>query len=92
MRRWATPRLKAGQRAFAPGIGWLTIDAVDVVADLDHLTDAEAVADGFDNVADMKAALRLIYPAQAGDGRKWFRVAFTRQAGEDEKQEVGLFG
>jgi len=92
VRRWATPRLKAGQRAFAPGIGWLTIDAVDVVADLDHLTDADARADGFDTLAEMKAALRLLYPAQADDGRRWFRIAFTRKVGEDEESGTGLFG
>src|SRR3954452_23465468 len=56
VRRWATRRLKPGQRAFSPGIGWLTIDAFDVLIDLDHLTDADARADGFDTAAEMRVA------------------------------------
>jgi len=75
IRRWSSARLKVGQRAFAPGLGYLTIEAVEVVA-LEQLGDADARADGFDSAADMKRMLRRLYPTQANDGRQWFKVCF----------------
>jgi hypothetical protein len=78
VRRWRSPRLRAGQRAFAPGLGWLLIESVDVVADLDDLADADARADGFETLEQMKRALHELYPSRARDGRRWFRVAFRR--------------
>src|SRR6266487_519004 len=77
VRRWTSPRLRAGQRAFAPGLGWLFIEAVNIV-DLDQLDDADARADGFETLEQMKRALRRLYPSHARDGRQWFRVAFRR--------------
>jgi hypothetical protein len=77
IRRWSSARLKAGQRAFAPGLGYLTIEAVDVVR-LEQLSDADALADGFDSLAQMKRMLRRLYPAAASDGRQWFKVSFRR--------------
>jgi hypothetical protein len=86
IRRWATPRVKPGQRAWSPGVGWLVVESVERVARLDQLSDADATADGFASAAEMRAALRAIYPQAArdgakgangaGDGRTWFRVAF----------------
>ena len=67
--------MRAGQRAFSPGLGWLHIDAVDAVK-LEQLTDADASADGFDCVSDMLKTLSEIYPNQKSDGRHWFRVKF----------------
>jgi hypothetical protein len=75
VRRWTSPRLRAGQRAFVPGLGWLIIEAVEVV-NLDQLGDADARADGFETLAQMKRELHRLYPKRRGDGRQWFRVAF----------------
>ena len=77
IRRWTSPRLRAGQRAFAPGLGWLMIESVDVV-ELEHLSDADARADGFDTLRQMKRTLHELYPKQSRDGRRWFRIAFRR--------------
>jgi hypothetical protein len=76
IRRWRTARLKAGQRAFTPGVGWLIIESVEQIDDLAGLGDADARADGFETIEQMRQALAAIYPSQAGDGRQWFRVAF----------------
>ena len=65
----------AGHRAFAPGLGWLHIETVDVVK-LKQLTDVDARADGFETVSDMLKTLREIYPNRRSDGRRWFRVGF----------------
>ncbi len=88
IRRWDRPRVRAGGRAWAPGVGWLAIDAVEPVA-LADLTAADAAADGFDTLAGLLAVLRELYPdagglggaagggRAAGDGKQWFRVRFT---------------
>jgi hypothetical protein len=75
LRRWDRPRAKAGERAFAPGVGWLSVRAVDVV-ELDELGEADARADGFESLHQMRQALDEIYPHHATDGKQWFRVAF----------------
>jgi hypothetical protein len=76
LRRWASPRVRAGERLFSPGIGWLRIESVEPLASLDSLTDADARADGFENLSQLKRMLRRIYPHAKSDGRGWFKVAF----------------
>jgi hypothetical protein len=77
IRRWraGAPGLRAGQRVFSPGLGWLTIEGVEPV-DLDALGDTDARADGFDTAAGLREVLLALYPAHAADGKRWFRVAF----------------
>ena len=78
IRRWraGTPGVRAGQRVYSPGLGWLTIDGVEPV-DLEALADADARADGFDTLRALKQALAALYPGHAADGKRWFRVRFT---------------
>ena len=77
IRRWpaARPGVRAGQRVYSPGLGWLTIERVDGV-ELDKLCDADAKADGFDTAAGLRQVLLALYPRHAGDGKGWFRVCF----------------
>lgn len=75
IRRWAKPLLQAGQQAFCPGLGWLAIEAVDVVR-LDELGEDDAKSDGFPTSAAMKRLLKELYPSHATDGKQWFRVRF----------------
>lgn len=75
IRRWSRPMVQAGQKAFSPGVGWLAIEAVDVVQ-LDDLGDADANADGFRTASDMKRLLMELYPLHASDQKQWFRVRF----------------
>jgi hypothetical protein len=76
LRRWDRPRVRAGERAYSPGLGWLAVDAVEP-ADLAALTDADAAADGFPTRAALLDALAALYPDAATDGKRWFRVRFT---------------
>jgi hypothetical protein len=76
IRRWTYARVRAGGRAWAAGVGWLAVDAVEPV-DLAAMTDQDAVADGFDALPALLAALNACYPNLAGDGKQWFRVRFT---------------
>jgi hypothetical protein len=77
IRRWraGSPGMRAGQRVFSPGLGWLTIEGVEPV-DLEALVDADARADGFDTAAGLREVLLELYPGHAADGKRWFRVAF----------------
>ena len=75
IRRWTTSRVRERQRAFAPGIGWLIIEAVEQIAILE-LTPADAQSDGFASKAEMIASLRDLYPDPKRDGKQWFRVRF----------------
>ena len=97
VRRWDRPRVSAGSRAYAPGLGWLSVERVDEIADLRRLSEADAVADGFETVKDMIEALVSLYPDHASDGKRWFRVAFRAEElvaeGESSRsRDVGLFG
>jgi len=77
IRRWRAgkPGMRAGQRVFSPGLGWLTIEGVEPV-DLESLKDADARADGFDTAAGLRKVLLTLYPRHADDGKHWFRVSF----------------
>src|SRR5688500_11264887 len=75
IRRWDRPRLRVGQEAFAPGLGWLAIERVEAV-DLDARADADARADGFATLRDLRVVLLRLYPDHASDGKQWFRVRF----------------
>jgi hypothetical protein len=79
IRRWDRPRVFAGRRAFSPGVGWLLIEAIEVVA-LRELSAADAKADGFVTAREMRRELKEIYPTEKSDGKRWFRVRFTIEA------------
>jgi len=76
IRRWSRPMMQAGQKAYAPGLGWLAIDSVQPM-DLDQLSDKDARADGVDNAKNLRELLFSLYPDHAEDGKSWFRIAFT---------------
>jgi hypothetical protein len=81
LRRWTNPRVKPGGRAFAPGVGWLRVATVEPV-ELSALREPDARSDGFGSLAEMLTALSALYPDHATDGKRWFRVAFSREEEE----------
>lgn len=52
--------MRAGQRSYIPGAGYIRIDSVERVA-LAALTDADAVPDGFPDASALLAELRKLY-------------------------------
>jgi hypothetical protein len=78
--------VRSGERAFSPGLGWLTIGAVEVV-ELEKLGDADAQADGFDTIAALREVLLEFYPNHAIDGKRWFRVGFALVQGESPRSK-----
>ena len=75
LRRWGRPRVAVGKRAFAAGIGWLLIEAVDQV-ELNTLDERDASSDGFASKASMMTRLTSLYPPDVDDGKHWYRVQF----------------
>jgi hypothetical protein len=82
LRRWASPRVSAGGRAYTPGVGWLRVGSVEAV-ELASLDEADARADGFASLDAMMKTLAEIYPQRETDGKRWFKVSF---AYEDEEK------
>ena len=86
IRRWARPLVRAGEQAYAPGVGWLAIESVEPV-EIEHLSDADAAADGFETRSGLVAMLHALYPDRAADGKQWFKVRFTVARGLERKRK-----
>ncbi len=75
IRLWKHRRMKAGQRSYIPGIGYIRIIAVDDVV-LDALTDEDARPDGFDTADQLREEIARLYPKQLAEGHRAYRVVF----------------
>lgn len=82
LRFWTRPIVSVGQVSFTPGLGRMLITGVDVIHDMSELTDADAQADGFNNLAELIAELQRIYPNIPPEGKKLYRIAFQWPVGE----------
>jgi hypothetical protein len=79
IRLWKFRHMRAGQRSYIPGVGSIHITAVEPV-DIDALTDADAIPDGFPSASALQHELRTIYGEKLASGHKAFRIAFERVA------------
>jgi hypothetical protein len=74
IRLWKHRMMRAGQRSYTPGVGYIRITDVDEVS-LDALTNADAIPDGFPTAEALRAELESIYgekriaPALVGNAR-----------------------
>lgn len=75
IRLWPWRRMRAGQRSYIPGIGYIRIDAVDEVQ-LGQLTDADAIPDGFPTAQALLTEINTIYADKLESGYLAFRVVF----------------
>ena len=75
VRLWNVCRMRAGQRSYIPGVGYIWIRAVDEVA-LDDLTNEDAVLDGFDDVRSLRAEIESLYAEQLAAGFRAYRLRF----------------
>ncbi len=75
IRLWDRVRMKAGQRSYIPGIGYISILSVEQV-ELDRLTDADAVPDGFPTADLLRHEIRTIYADEKKKNHKAFRIRF----------------
>jgi hypothetical protein len=76
IRLWKFARMRAGQRSYIPGAGYIRVTAVDEVR-LEELTEEDAVRDGFATVALLRSEIAELYPQQLADGHRVFRIRFA---------------
>jgi hypothetical protein len=85
IRLWKFRHMRSGQRSYIPGVGHIRIKLVEPV-DIDALTDADAIPDGFASASALQNELRTIYGEKLAAGYKAFRISFecepNREPGE----------
>lgn len=75
IRLWKHRHMRAGQRSYIPGIGPIRVETIEPV-EIDALTDADALPDGFDSAEALRHELRTIYGDKLRLGYTAFRVVF----------------
>jgi hypothetical protein len=75
IRLWKHCRMRAGQRSYIPGAGYIRVLSVEPV-EIAELTDSDAVPDGFDTVEALRAELSTLYAGQLAAGHRAYRVRF----------------
>ncbi len=75
IRFWSRPIVFAGQISYTPGLGKMKILSVEVVDGYAGLTEADAIADGFANRAELLAELERTY-GPPPEGKTLYRVRF----------------
>ncbi len=86
IRMWKFRMMRTGQRSYIPGAGYIRIESVEQIT-LDDLTEEDAVRDGFETLAALRAELQSIYSPTSADGRKPFRIRFALLPPEEQKKQ-----
>ncbi|HEX3998497.1 MAG TPA: ASCH domain-containing protein [Pirellulales bacterium] len=84
IRLWKFRRMRAGQRSYIPGAGYIEITAVDEVA-LPDLTDEDALRDGFPSADALRREVQDLYPKQIADGHRAYRLIFRLMSAEETR-------
>jgi hypothetical protein len=87
IRLWKFRHMRAGQRSYIPGIGYIRILTVETV-DVDALTDADAIPDGFPSAAALQTELRTIYGEKLAQGYQAFRIVFECTPASEKTQST----
>ena len=85
IRLWKHRRMRAGQRSYIPGAGYIRVTAVDQVQ-LEALTDEDARPDGFETAEQLRAEIARLYPKQLAAGHRAYRVVFELLPPEEQKK------
>lgn len=76
IRFWNCSRMRAGQRSYIPGIGYIAILSVTPV-EFNQLSDSDAIPDGFANASLLKSELQNLYAEEIKKGFRAYRVCFS---------------
>jgi hypothetical protein len=82
IRLWKWRMMRSGQRSYVPGVGYIAIERVEPVQ-LEDLTDADAVPDGFATAESLRHELSSIYGDKLAAGYQAFRVVFRVTGGRN---------
>jgi hypothetical protein len=85
IRLWRFARMRAGQRSYIPGAGYIRLTAVEEVR-LEALTDADARPDGFGSADELRQEIAKLYPQQLADGYRAFRIVFRVLPPEEQQK------
>jgi len=86
IRMWKHCRMRAGQRSYIPGAGYIRIESIDLVDDLDTLTEEDAKRDGFESVELLRAEIEQLYPSASEDKTSPYRICFTLISAPEQKE------
>ncbi len=75
IRLWKFRHMRTGQRSYIPGVGHIRITRVEQV-EIDALTDADAIPDGFPSAAALQHELRTIYGDKLAAEHQAYRIVF----------------
>jgi hypothetical protein len=87
IRLWPYCRMRAGQRSYIPGAGYIRILAIDEVQ-LAALSDADARPDGFATAAELRAEIDRLYAPEIQAGLKAYRLCFALLPPEEQKKSA----
>ena len=76
IRLWKYCRMKPGQRSYTTGVGYIRIDSIERV-ELEQLTDADAIPDGFPTADALREELCALYGADALKRLRLYIVRFS---------------
>jgi len=75
IRLWRWRMMRAEQRSYIPGAGYIRIDRVEQVR-LEDLTDEDAIPDGFATADALRSEIQEIYADRIAAGYGAYRVVF----------------
>jgi hypothetical protein len=87
IRLWKHCRMRAGQRSYIPGVGYIRITAVTEVQ-LDELTNEDARPDGFDSAELLRDEIARLYPQQLAEGYKAYKISFQILPPEEQVKKA----
>jgi len=76
IRLWKYRRMRAGQRSYIPGVGYIRVHAVEPV-ELDQLTDDDARPDGFATADLLRQEIESLYGERLATGEQTYRIVFS---------------
>jgi len=83
IRLWPYRRMRAGQRSYIPGVGYIEVLTVDEV-ELAELLDADAIPDGFATADELRAEIARIYENPENANYRAYRVQFRVLTPEEQ--------
>jgi hypothetical protein len=75
IRLWKYCRMRAGQRSYIPGVGYIRVETVEPVA-LDELDDRDAQPDGFATADLLRSEIAQLYGDVQAEGLHAYRIVF----------------
>jgi hypothetical protein len=87
IRIWPHRKMRAGQRSYIPGVGYIRVEAVEEVR-LADLNKEDAHRDGFPSVRELRQEIVRLYPQGVGTSRQAYRVVFRVLSERQQRQVI----